>query len=433
MLGTEENAELTQVGKGTVMGALMREYWLPAMLSSELPGPDTDPVRVLLLGEQLVAFRDTNGRVGLLEESCPHRGGALFYGRNEACGLRCIYHGWKFDVTGRCVDMPNEPSESNFKDRIRAVAYPTEERGGVIWAYLGPRSTPPPLPDLEANVEGASAIAVLRECNWLQALEGDIDTSHFSFLHIGAQEPEDLPEESFLRSTAEHRNPRYAVLDTPHGATYAAYRPFAPGKVYWRVANFSFPFYTQPGPGTLGAKVNIRAWVPMDDVHTMFFMMTGPGEGRQAGFGGIPGGAPEKDDITYGTGWTDRFRLRANRGNDHLIDRDLQRHGQVFSGIRGIHTQDQAITEAMGQIYDRSKEHLGTSDVMVVRVRRRLLDAARAFAEKGTVPPGVDEPEVYRVRSGGVVLDEGVDWYSATEELRKAYVDHPELDRRHEP
>lgn len=416
------------------MGALMREYWLPAMLSSELPGPDCDPLRVLLLGEKLVAFRDSEGAVGLLEESCPHRGGALFYGRNEDCGIRCVYHGWKFDVTGRCVDMPNEPAESDFKDRVRAQCYPTVERGGVIWAYLGPREVPPPLPDLESNVEGGSARAILRDCNWLQALEGDIDTSHFSFLHLGSQVPEDYPEGSFTRSTVTHRNPRYAVLDTDFGAVYAAYRPFSPGKVYWRIANFSFPFYTQPGPGTLGAKVNVRAWVPMDDEHTMFFMMTPPGGGRQANFaprGAAAQGPPGALEST--SGWTGRNRLAESRENDHLIDRDLQRHGGSFTGIRGIHTQDQAITEAMGPIYDRRREHLGTSDVMVVRVRRRLAEVVKSHVEKGIVPPGVDEPEVYRVRSGGVVLDEGVDWYEATTELRKAYVDHPGVDMSHEP
>lgn len=433
MLGAEENDELTRVGPGTLMGQLLRQYWLPAMLSVELPAPDGDPVRVLLLGERLLGFRDSSGAVGLLEESCPHRGGALFYGRNESCGIRCVYHGWKFDTMGRCLEMPNEPAGSDFRDRVRAVAYPTCERGGVIWAYLGDRTSPPPLPDLEGNPADGSARAVLRECNWVQALEGDIDTSHFSFLHLGSQGPEDYPEGSFTRATVEHRNPRYAVLDTPFGATYAAYRPIAPGKVYWRVANFAFPFFTQPGPGTLGAKVNVRAWVPMDDEHTMFFMMTPPDGGHQARFSGPGTGAADEAPLEHGTGWTERFRLRARRENDHLIDRGLQRDGGVFTGIRGIHTQDQAITEAMGPIYDRGREHLGTSDVMVVRVRRRLLDAARALADKGTIPPGVDEPEVYRVRSGGVVLDEGVDWCSATEELRKAYVEHPELDRSHEP
>src|SRR5918911_564382 len=152
MLSKEDNELVTRVGPGTPMGKLMREYWLPAMLSSELPRPDSDPLRVLLLGEQLIAFRDTNGQVGLIQNHCPHRGASLFFARNEEAGLRCVYHGWKFDVEGNCVDMPNEPAESDFKTKVKAVAYPCRERGGIVWTYMGPRSDPPPLPGLEPNM-----------------------------------------------------------------------------------------------------------------------------------------------------------------------------------------------------------------------------------------------------------------------------------------
>src|SRR5919202_22371 len=149
MLSKEDNELLTRVGPGTPMGQFIREYWVPAMLSSELPAADSDPVRVLLLGERLIAFRDTNGQVGLLANNCPHRGASLFFGRNEECGLRCVYHGWKFDANGVCVDMPNEPAESNFKEKVRAVAYPCYERAGIVWTYMGPRQEPPPLPNQE--------------------------------------------------------------------------------------------------------------------------------------------------------------------------------------------------------------------------------------------------------------------------------------------
>src|SRR5205814_1273462 len=184
MLSKIDNETVCRVGPGTPMGQLMREYWLPALRSRELPTPDSGPVRVLLLGEKLIAFRDTNGQVGLIQNHCPHRGASLFFGRNEESGLRCVYHGWKFDVTGQCIDMPNEPAESNFKHKIKAVAYPCAERSGVVWAYMGPRETPPPLPDIEPNMqpEGQYSVGLtLRECNWLQALEGDIDTSHLQF------------------------------------------------------------------------------------------------------------------------------------------------------------------------------------------------------------------------------------------------------------
>ena len=184
MLSHEDNELLCRVGPGTPMGELFRQYWLPAMQSSELPEPDGDQVRVKLLGEELIGFRDTNGKVGLIQNACPHRGASLFYSRNEQGGIRCIYHGWKFDTSGACLDMPNEPAQSNFKDRVKATAYPTIERGGVVWAYMGPRETPPALPDLEGNMDENSMVyGQIRNCNWMQALEGDIDTVHFSFLH----------------------------------------------------------------------------------------------------------------------------------------------------------------------------------------------------------------------------------------------------------
>ena len=153
MLSTEENELLCRVGPGTPMGTLMRQYWLPGLLSREVPAPDSDPRRIMLLGEELIAFRDTNGNVGLIQNHCPHRGASLFFGRNEESGLRCVYHGWKFDVDGKCIDMPNEPAESDFKSKVKAVAYPTRERGGIVWVYMGPREADlPPLPDLEGNM-----------------------------------------------------------------------------------------------------------------------------------------------------------------------------------------------------------------------------------------------------------------------------------------
>src|ERR1700694_370490 len=147
MLSRAENDLLTRVGPGTGMGELLRRFWQPFALSTELPNPDSDPIRVRLLGEDLVAFRDSNNQVGLLANNCPHRGASLFFGRNEEAGLRCVYHGWKFDATGQCVDMANEPAESDFRTKVKAVAYPTAEKADVVWAYLGPREKQPPVPD----------------------------------------------------------------------------------------------------------------------------------------------------------------------------------------------------------------------------------------------------------------------------------------------
>ena len=184
MLRADQNALLTQTGPGTPFGNLFRCYWIPALLAEELPEPDCAPVRVKLLSERLLAFRDSEGRLGLIDEFCPHRGVSLWFGRNEDCGLRCPYHGWKFDVTGACTDMPNEPAESNFKHKIHAAAYPVRERNGILWFYMGPRTVAPELPLFEANLVPAEQNAmnfVFRECNYMQALEGDIDTSHVGF------------------------------------------------------------------------------------------------------------------------------------------------------------------------------------------------------------------------------------------------------------
>lgn len=430
MLTAENNDILTQVGPGTPMGKFMREYWIPAMLSSELPHPDSDPVRVLLLGEKLVAFRDTSGKVGLFDHRCPHRTTSLFYGRNEEGGLRCVYHGWKFDTTGACLEMPNEPPDSDFKNKIKATAYPTVERGGVVWAYLGPRSEPPPLPDLVANMmddDHSVAFAAQIEANWLQSLEGDLDTTHAGFLHYGALEAEDQPSGTFSEYQLRQKHAAFEVIDTESGSAYGARRPGRPGQDYWRIAHWCFPFYALPPAGTLGDKQNNICRVPMDDTHTLYIRMHVTG--RKGG------GDPSRFDVMpNGTGWLDRFRTVQNPSNDFMIDRDVQRrkdnsegpHG--YTGIPSVQMQDSAVQSAGGAIFDRTREHLGSADAMVIRVRRRLLAAVKAYHENGAVPPGVDNPESYRVRSGGIFLPAGSDWVEQTVELRKAGVDVGAID-----
>jgi phenylpropionate dioxygenase-like ring-hydroxylating dioxygenase large terminal subunit len=436
MLSKQDNDLVTRVGPGTPMGDLMRQYWMPAFLSSELATADSDPLRVLLLGEKLIAFRDSQGQVGLLQNHCPHRGASLFFGRNEESGLRCVYHGWKFAVDGTCVDMPNEPAESDFRTRVRAVAYPCQERNGIVWAYLGPRTDPPPLPNLEGNMlpDGEwSVTAIQRECNWLQALEGDIDTSHFSFLHAGSLQATSQQEGTFSYYMLADRAPHYAVVDTEYGAMYGAFRDTDDQRRYWRVAQYLFPFYTMPPQGVLGHKVTVRCWVPMDDEHTMF-IMSGPRFRRPPAVdaASAPAAASPLGRLQpQSSDWFGRFRMIANGTNDYQIDRDKQRRNSAsedFTGISGIHLQDQAITESMGPICDRTREHLGSSDTMVIRVRRRMLAAAQALAERGTVPPGVDTPEIYAVRAGGVFLPKDEDWLSGTERLRQGFVSHPDLD-----
>jgi phthalate 4,5-dioxygenase oxygenase subunit len=427
MLSAKDNEVLCRVGPGTLMGELMRQYWLPAARSDELPAPDCPPLRVKLLGEELIMFRASSGKVGLLQNSCPHRGASLFFGRNEEEGLRCVYHGWKFDTSGACVDMPSEPAESNFKTKVRARAYPCVERNGLVWAYMGSREAPPPLPDLEANmVEGSVINTVQRECNWMQALEGDIDTVHFMFLHYGHLLIEDTFNGGFFQLQVQNRAAKYAVMSTDFGACYGAYRPANESSDYWRIANFLFPFYTQVPPGTLAVKRQFRAWVPMDDDHTMYFGVSARADGEVEN-------DPERQKRTFArfqemqpdeTGWFGRSRPRAQRKNDYLVDREMQKNGESFTGLPSVFLEDQAITESMGPIYDRTHEHLGTSDTMVIYVRRALLRAAEALRERGETPLGVDTPEVYAQRSGGVILPRSANWFDATRELRKAFVHH---------
>ncbi|HWC29811.1 MAG TPA: Rieske 2Fe-2S domain-containing protein, partial [Dehalococcoidia bacterium] len=351
MLSAQDNEILCRVGPGTPMGEVMRHYWLPAFKSDELPSPDCPPLRIRLLGENLIAFRTTSGKVGLVANACPHRGASLFFGRNEEEGLRCVYHGWKFDTTGACVDMPSEPAESNFKGKVRARAYAVEERNGVVWAYLGAQDKLPVLPHFEANLveEGNVRLQLtLRECNWMQAVEGDIDTSHLGFLHLGANRAEDQDPGTFDYYMLADRAPRYDVLETPFGTSYGAYRPAEEDTYYWRVAHFLFPCFTMIPSGKLGEQILVRAWVPLDDDHTMYwgimirFQADSP-RVYQASAKANAGSATEVRGTPTASGtlpntsdWLGRFRLEADASNDYQIDREKQRTKVNFTGLANV-------------------------------------------------------------------------------------------------
>ena len=418
MLSQSDNELLTRVGPGTIMGNLFRQYWLPCLLSSELPEPDCAPRRTRLLGEDLIAFRDSSGRVGVLADNCAHRGASLFFGRNEENGLRCVYHGWKYDVSGACVDMPNEPPESNFKHKVRQPAYPCREQNGAIWVYMGPRAEPPAFPQYEwAHVpKGHYAVSkTLRECNWAQSFEGDIDDAHVPALH------------SFLsfeyeRGSANqyYGKPLYLeVAETPYGAIAGTRRDAEDGVNNWRITPVLFPSSSMFTVGTLRERgvLWIRMWIPIDDENTAQWRIRWKpdapldDEGEpEAGFGGYQ---PE------GSRWFEQFRSSGNRTNDYFIDREAQRT-KSFSGIPGFPLQDKMATEGMGRIWNRSLEHLGSTDRIIVFMRHRLLTAAKALAEKGTPPPGVDQPEAYAVRSAIVNLPVGLDWVEASREMTTA-------------
>lgn len=427
MKAGKDSEELTRVGPATVMGEFMRQYWIPAAKSSELEADGT-PMRLMLLGEKLVAFRDSSGRVGVMDHRCPHRCASLVLGRNEEDGLRCIYHGWKFDVDGNCVDMPSVPPSQDFKEKVKARAYKSVDRNGIVWVYMGDRKEPPPLPMVEAtllDLDNVDISFTQRSCNWMQALEGDIDTSHFGFLHVGHLDPRNVPPGHPLEHTASERAPEYHVRDTPWGTTYGAYRTVKPETTYWRFANYMFPFWTQTPQGEFPRNIQARAWVPLDDEHTMMIFwrqkaVRSTGEPLKDGKP-LGGTRPQPEFLPVSTEWLGRYRVKACEANDWTMDREAQRTNRIYSGIDHIGMQDQAVTESMGPITDHSKEHLGPGDLMIARTRRRALQAARAFRD-GTPAPGIDAPAIMMgARSGYFEVHESVDWQQAyADQMRTA-------------
>ena len=406
-----DSQDMTRVGPGTVMGEFMRQYWMPALQSKELVA-DGDPVRIMLLCEKLIAFRDTQGRVGIMDQRCPHRCASLFLGRNEESGIRCVYHGWKFDVEGNCLEMPNVPEDFRFEPRVKAKAYKTHEANGLVWVYMGPdQNNPPPLPHIEAAMsEDAEIWCLMRDCNWMQALEGDIDTSHVGFLHVGSLTVDDIEEDHPMRPTILNRAPEYKVQPSDWGVMYGGYRLNDDGRMSWRVAHYMFPFWTQTPNNRFHTRAIARAWVPIDDEHSMLFDITcGSDEGNPAYKSKRKTGELLFEEFEYvpnGTGFYERWRSVDDAANDWGIDRESQRSGEQYTGIANITLQDQAVTESMGPITDHSFEHLAPSDAMVARTRRRVLLAARALREEGTVPPGVNEPEIFfQARAGSFLHD----------------------------
>jgi phthalate 4,5-dioxygenase len=395
------------------MGELLRRFWQPFALSTELPTADSDPIRVRVLGEDLVAFRDSNSQVGLLANNCPHRGASLFFGRNEEAGLRCVYHGWKFDLSGTCVDMPNEPAESDFKHKVKATAYPVQERGDVLWAYMGPTEDMPSPPELEWTRVPASHRMVtkrIQACSFLQNVEGEVDSSHVSFLHSKGPAAASAGIED-LRSTLPNymerdRAPRFFVLPTEYGLLIGARRDAETDSFYWRITQFLMPTYTMI-PVPVGFPVSFTAATPIDDERMQGFTVTWHPDrpltpGERAQIESWTGVHTEVDPRT--------FQPLRNKSNDYLVDRALQRSGRSYTGIRGIREEDLAVQEGMGPIYDRTTEHLGSSDLAVIAMRRRLVEAVSALAERGEVPYEARNADSYRVRSAALVLPRDVAW-----------------------
>jgi len=410
------------------MGAYFRRYWLPALLASELPAPDCPPVRVRLLGEDLIAFRDTNGRTGLIDEFCPHRGASLFWGRNEECGLRCIYHGWKFDVEGACLDMPNEPPEYAFENKVRTAGYPPREYGGLIWVYMGPQDRIPELPKLEwARVPESHRYVSKRfqETNYLQAVEGGIDSSHSNFLHASVEAFRRAP--SYLekaKNTANlrmkyhalDRAPQFTVKKTGYGLIIAVRRNAEEDTYYWRLTQFLLPAYTMI-PYQKGLSIHGHCWVPRDD-HTCWVWTVSWNPDA-------PLSQEEWDSIrneTFVHAKVDpvTFRPFRNAGNNYMIDREQQRNTSM-TGIQGFASQDQAVQESMGSLVDRARERLGTSDTGIIAMRRLLLQEVRTLQEGGE-PLAANHCEVYWVRSASTVLKRDVEFEEGCRSLMAAEV-----------
>jgi phenylpropionate dioxygenase-like ring-hydroxylating dioxygenase large terminal subunit len=434
LLSITDNQLMTRVGPGTPMGASLRHYWVPALLSSELPAPKSPPLNMRLLGENLTAFRTADGTDGMVQTNCPHRGAPLFYGRPEAEGIRCAYHGWMFDTTGKCIDMPNEPEDSNFNDKVTVRAYPCIERGSVVWTYMGPDSPPPPLPDLEWNMVPDAQVYVtkrIENCNFAQALEGEIDSSHSTFLHSSLNNDVfatpvavTLTRSKGERYRMQDKRPRFQVLETDAGMMIGASYKAEEDSRYWRVTQFLMPYHTLIPPYGVSPAFSGHAWVPIDDEHTMSLCFTYhptvPLSDEQLEIlrkprNGLEGLHPTIDAFedappVPGTA-TWRTKLTHERG--FPIDWDFQTN-KGFSGLPGVWPQDTAMQEGMGPIYDRSQEHLGTTDMGIIRVRKRLIDAAHALADHGTTPPGAREPARYAIRAASAVVEFDGSWIDAT-------------------
>ena len=450
MLSVEDNELVTNTNPGTPMGELFRRFWLPVALSEELPGPDCVPVKLKILNEDLIAFRDSQGRVGLIDAFCPHRGAPMFFARNEEAGLRCVYHGWKFDVTGKCVDLPNTPEGDTYMNKVSTIAYPTQESGGMVFAYMGPKEKQPPFPDFDFNGLPDRNIYVTKfqlECNWLQATEGDFDPSHGVFLHSTLDNNASNPgftrfanratqnltgrgQRNFLEGPIDPNEPYpYAVgnrrfkkddirskdrLEDIDGAFYAIARvPQPDGEERVSLGlRFLMPTYCPPGvtrPGHFSS--NIR--VPIDNEKMMFFRLRwSPTPMTQDDLVEYKQGGYAYPEMIPGT-----WKTRANVFNDYEVDR-LGQKTHLYSGIKTFPLQDIAMMENQwGPIAKREREHLVAMDYHMIYLRRKLIAAAKAMAQ-GIEPKEPFIPEAYHYHSASAIIKNG-DVEAAIEEAKQ--------------
>jgi phenylpropionate dioxygenase-like ring-hydroxylating dioxygenase large terminal subunit len=424
MLTAAQNDLLTRTGVETPMGQYFRRFWQPVALGKEVAEPDGPPVRVNVLGEALVAFRDTKGRIGLVDSVCPHRGANLFFGRNEDCGLRCVYHGWKFDVDGNPVDLPNVRPGVSLHDTVKLKAYPTREFGGFVWAWMGPPAdrlpggTLPEVPQLEFGLvapENRYITKQLLECNWAQIMEGDLDTSHFSFLHMPApsvpsnENPDAPADERRLRWIRNDPMPDFSIMEHEVGFVVGGMRE-ADGEKYWRMTQYMVPSHGT-GPSAMPGETYFGfTAVPVTDEATWVFTYAWNPE-RVID-------EAERAKLHNGFGiiaelGTDYMPLK-NRSNDFMIDREEQKH-RTFTGVKGLAEQDAMIQQSQGYIADRTRENLTATDAAVVRFRRVVMEGAEQLAS-GVEPEAPQLHDLYTARPGSWFAAEGIPFEDVMQE-----------------
>ncbi|WP_458792998.1 Rieske 2Fe-2S domain-containing protein [Yoonia sp. MH D7] len=420
MLTTEKNNLLTQTSPDRPMGKMFRFFWQPALLSRELPEPDCPPRRITILETDMVAIRDTDGRAQLITPTCPHRGANLFFGRVEDGGIRCAYHGWKFDVDGNCLDIPTLPDNGQREKmckKIKLETYPTREAGGIIWVYLGPEELMPEMPDFEFTALPSDQVYVskkLQTTNWAQACEGALDTAHFSFLHmplVGGKI--DFGKDAFVaESSADERrlgwirndgSPRFSINKHETGITIGGARYADEGDTYWRISQFLMPNHGLAPNAFPGENMHGQCWVPIDDVSCWIFNYTWNAD-RKLTDDEV---ARFQKGASIHAETDENYVPVRNESNDFMIDRDEQRT-KTYTGVKGVSEQDAAIQTSMGPIVDRSKEHLNSADLGVVQFRRYILDAAMALDNEGLLPTAHSHSGQYRLRSGSHVCSDKI-------------------------
>jgi phenylpropionate dioxygenase-like ring-hydroxylating dioxygenase large terminal subunit len=408
MLTAVENEFVTRTGPGTPMGELLRRFWTPFALASEAPEADEAPVRIRLMSENLILFRDTDGRLGLLQENCPHRGTSLYFGVNDEGGLRCCYHGWKFDIEGRCVDMPSDAPGSTYKDRVRARAYPVLESAGALWTYMGPADRRPQEPGFVFNKLGDDHVVTFRFdtfCNFLQSMEGDIDTTHISTLHLNYKDetPVDdgtdrpgYPSRAFGQYIrASRKYARVDVQDTDYGLRLIAVRTTPKNNQFVRINCLVLPFSVFIASAGTGGTMFTS--IPVDD-----------GQCLRLGFTyrtDRPFTEEERNEILYSRNHfeADGKTRQMRADNDYLVDRVAQKT-ITPSGILPTREQDAAATESMGRVMDRTEEHLYHGDAAITRYRQLMINAARNLQE-GQEPASLDGSVAFdKIRSEEIII-----------------------------